>query len=174
MYLSGWVRFIIEPYFETVGWPGRPESLHLYDSAWYLWTWGWRPLSLDQTHRLPEQCWVYYVCNDFRNWLVDGLLYSWDWVCLLVYFSFVANVCGWHIHMSYFWGHWCPCFGFLGFKARVGSALPLFCRDEYRSNVFRSHGTLFAIWEVMLRTLILASLYRGIRALSQKGFSVYK
>ena len=31
-------------------------------------------------------------------------------------------------HMSFFWGHWYPCFGFLvtsplGFKARVGSAL---------------------------------------------------
>ena len=30
--------------------------------------------------------------------------------------------------MSFFWGHWYPCFGFLvmsplGFKARVGSAL---------------------------------------------------
>ena len=40
--------------------------------------------------------------------------------------SFLFKVFGGH--MSFFWGHWYPCFGFLvtsplGFKARVGSAL---------------------------------------------------
>ena len=37
--------------------------------------------------------------------------------------------------MSFFWGHWYSCFGFLvtsplGFKARVGSALFAFCGGE--------------------------------------------
>ena len=41
-----------------------------------------------------------------------------------------------HIHMSYYWGHWYPCFGFLvtsplGFKARVGSALFALRRRMY-------------------------------------------
>ena len=42
-----------------------------------------------------------------------------------LFFSFFKVFGG---HMSFFWGHWYPCFGFLvmsplGFKARVSSAL---------------------------------------------------
>ena len=45
---------------------------------------------------------------------------------IVLFFSFFFKVFG--RHMSFFWGHWYPCFGFLvtsplGFKARVGSAL---------------------------------------------------
>ena len=47
-------------------------------------------------------------------------------ICNIFYFIFFFKVFGGH--MSFFWGHWYPCFGFLvmsplGFKARVGSAL---------------------------------------------------
>ena len=48
--------------------------------------------------------------------------------------------------MSFFWGHWYPCFGFLvtsplGFKARVGSALfAIFAEAD--SPRFTSHATL--------------------------------
>ena len=45
--------------------------------------------------------------------------------------------------MSYFLGHWYPCFGFLmmsplRFKARVGSALFAFCRGECNVHSLRS------------------------------------
>ena len=45
--------------------------------------------------------------------------------------------------MSFFFGHWYPCFGFLvtcplGFKARVGSALITFCGGECNVHSLRS------------------------------------
>ena len=50
--------------------------------------------------------------------------------------------------MSFFWGHWYPCFGFLvtsllGFKARVGSALfAIFAEANVHSPRFTSGATL--------------------------------
>ena len=56
--------------------------------------------------------------------------------------------------MSFFWGHWYPCFGFLvtsplGFKVRVGSALFTFCGGECnvhspRSTSGATHADLLA------------------------------
>ena len=48
----------------------------------------------------------------------------------------------WRTHLL-FGGHWYPCFGFLvasplGFKARVGSALFVFCRSECNVHSLRS------------------------------------
>ena len=50
--------------------------------------------------------------------------------------------------MSFYGGHWYPCFGFLvtsplGFKVRVGSALFAFCRGE--CNVHSPRSTSGAI-----------------------------
>ena len=64
------------------------------------------------------------------------------------FFFFFFKVFGGH--MSFFWGHWYPCFGFLvtsplGFKARVGSALfAIFCGGEcnVHSPRFTSSATL--------------------------------
>ena len=57
--------------------------------------------------------------------------------------SFFFKVLGGHIHMSFFWGHWRPRFGFLvtsslGFKARVGSALFAFSGGECNVHSMRS------------------------------------
>ena len=55
------------------------------------------------------------------------------------FFFFLVFFFNFGRHMSFFWGHWYPCFGFLvtsplGLKARVGSALFAFCGGE--CNVF--------------------------------------
>ena len=48
--------------------------------------------------------------------------------------------------MSFFGGHWYPCFGFLvisplGFKAKVGSALFAFCGGKCNVHSLRSNYT---------------------------------
>ena len=50
-----------------------------------------------------------------------------------VFFSqFLADTC------PFLEGHWYSCFGFLGFKARVGSALFAFCGGECNVHSLRS------------------------------------
>ena len=61
--------------------------------------------------------------NHFNNWNISIFLKQHFWFC---WDNFFKKVFGGH--MSFFLGHWYPCFGFLvmpplRFKARVGSAL---------------------------------------------------
>ena len=63
---------------------------------------------------IPVNGKCFLSCVDFVFFLVMHMTVP--SLPVLFFFKFLTNTCP-------FWGHWYPCFGPLGFKVRVGSAL---------------------------------------------------